>query len=94
MLAAVVQITVQLKLNKTKKKLSMKNWMQNNKLYFIGALLGAIAGFIYWKYVGCLTGTCAITSNPLRSAAYFALFGALIIGSLKKERNYGKTDNQ
>jgi hypothetical protein len=68
--------------------------MQKNKLYFIGALLGAIAGFLYWKYVGCLTGTCAITSNPYRSAIYFALLGALIIGSLRKERKYGNTGNQ
>ncbi len=51
----------------------MKSWMQKNKLYFIGALPGAIAGFIYWKYVGCLTGTCAITSNSIRNTIYGAL---------------------
>jgi len=32
----------------------------------IGTLLGAAGGFIYWKYVGCLTGTCAIKSNWYR----------------------------
>jgi hypothetical protein len=72
----------------------MKKWFQTNKLYFIGALLGAIAGFIYWKYVGCLTGTCAITSNPYRSAIYFAVFGALIIGSFKRQKKYGNPGNQ
>ena len=72
----------------------MKNWVIKNKLYFIGAALGAIAGFLYWKYVGCLTGTCAITSNPINSTIYFALFGALIMGSFKQEKKYGSTDNQ
>lgn len=65
----------------------MKNWIIKNKLLYIGAALGAIAGLLYWKYVGCLTGTCAITSNPFRSSIYFAIFGALIIGSFKKEKN-------
>ena len=72
----------------------MKKWFQTNKLYFIGAALGALGGFLYWKYVGCLTGTCAITSNPFRSTIYFAAFGALIIGSFKKEGKYGNTNNQ
>ena len=72
----------------------MKKWFQINKLYFIGAALGALGGFLYWKYVGCLTGTCAITSNPINSTLYFALFGALIAGSFKKEKKYGSPDNQ
>jgi hypothetical protein len=25
-----------------------------------GAVLGALGGFIYWKYVGCVSGTCTI----------------------------------
>jgi len=57
----------------------MKNWIQKNKLYLIGALPGAIAGFLYWKFVGCITGTCAITSNPVRSTIYGAVMGALLL---------------
>lgn len=71
----------------------MKKWFQTNKLYFIGGAIGALGGFLYWKYVGCLTGTCAITSNPFKSTIYFAVFGALIIGSLKKEKKYGNSNN-
>ncbi len=70
----------------------MKNWMQKNKLYFIGALLGAIAGFTYWKYVGCLTGTCAITSNPVRSTLYFAVMGAMVFSLGKKEIKHTAAD--
>jgi len=64
----------------------MKNWMQRNKLYLIGALVGAIAGFLYWKYVGCLTGTCAITSNPIRSTIYGAVMGSLVLSIFNKSQ--------
>jgi hypothetical protein len=65
----------------------MNQWIYNNKLYFLGALAGAIAGFLYWKYVGCLSGTCSITSRPINSTLYFALMGALLFGMFKKERS-------
>jgi hypothetical protein len=71
----------------------MKKWFLTNKLYFIGAAIGAFGGYLYWKYVGCLTGTCAITSNPFRSTIYFALFDALIVGSFKKQKKYGNSNN-
>jgi hypothetical protein len=67
------------------KKRFMKKWIVQNKLYLIGAIVGALSGFLYWKYVGCLTGTCAITSNPLRSTLYFALMGGLVFGMFKKQ---------
>ncbi len=64
----------------------MKNWIIYNKLYFIGTFAGALAGFLYWKYVGCLTGSCAITSSPVSSTIYFAFFGAIILGALKEKK--------
>ncbi|RPD49203.1 hypothetical protein [Paracnuella aquatica] len=60
------------------------NWMLLNKTYGIGLAVGALGGFLYWKYVDCLTGTCSITSSPLNSTLYFALLGALLVGSFKK----------
>lgn len=69
----------------------MKKWMLENKLYFIGALAGGVAGFLYWKYVGCLTGTCAISSKPLNSTLYFALMGAVLFGFFKKENKQKST---
>ena len=65
----------------------MKKWITSNKLWFIGGLAGALAGFLYWKYVGCLTGTCTITSNPFKSMAYFAMMGALVFSIFKKNLN-------
>lgn len=63
----------------------MKKWFNNNKLYFIGAILGAIAGYFYWKFVGCASGTCMITSKPINSTLYAAMLGALLLGIFKKE---------
>mgnify|MGYP000058779326 CR=1 FL=1 len=56
------------------------------KLDLIGILLGAIAGFMYWKFVGCANGTCMITSKPLNSSLYGALMGFLLLGMFKKEK--------
>lgn len=65
----------------------MKKWMLDYKLYFIGAIAGGAAGFLYWKYVGCITGTCAITSKPMNSTLYFAFFGAILLSFFKKEKS-------
>ena len=64
----------------------MKNWIIKNNLIIIGATAGAIAGYIYYATVGCVTGTCAITSSPVNSTAYFAVMGALALGAFKKEK--------
>lgn len=63
----------------------MKKWFKRNVLYFIGAAVGAVAGYIYWQQVGCVSGTCAITSKPLNSTLYGAVMGALLFGMFKKE---------
>jgi len=44
----------------------------------IGLILGGTAGFLYYYYVGCASGSCAITSNPYITIAYGALFGAVL----------------
>lgn len=62
----------------------MKKWFFNNKLFFIGGLLGAVAGYMYWKYWGCVNG-CTITSNPRNSTLYFAVIGILVSGLFKKD---------
>lgn len=71
----------------------MKKWILKNKFYFIGALLGAVGGFLYYKFVGCVTGTCAITSNPFRSSIYFAFFGAVLLGAFKPDKKKSEEVN-
>ncbi len=50
----------------------------------IGIVVGAIAGYLYYFYVGCATGTCAITSKPLNSTLYGAVMGGLIFNMFIK----------
>ncbi|MCL9809801.1 DUF6132 family protein [Flavobacterium luminosum] len=44
----------------------------------LGVLVGAIVGYLYYKEIGCVSGTCAITSKPLNSTLYGALMGGLV----------------
>jgi Family of unknown function (DUF6132) len=39
---------------------------------------GAVLGFLYYRFVGCSSGTCAITSNPYISTMYGAVLGFLV----------------
>jgi len=48
----------------------------------IGAAVGSIAGWLYWKYVGCASGTCPITARPLSSTLYGAMIGALLFHAM------------
>ena len=59
-------------------------------LSLLGVLVGGLAGFLYWKYVGCLTGTCSITSSPVNSTIYFALMGALLFSAFTKQEKNGR----
>ena len=44
----------------------------------IGILVGGGLGFGWYKLVGCSTGTCPLTSIPVISTIYDALFGGLL----------------
>lgn len=50
----------------------------------IGIVLGAFAGYFYYLYIGCATGTCAITSKPLNSTLYGSLMGGLLFNMFIK----------
>ncbi len=52
-----------------------------------GIILGALAGYLYYFYVGCASGTCAITSKPVNSTLYGALMGGLLCNMLNKEKS-------
>jgi hypothetical protein len=47
----------------------------------IGIVIGGTAGFLYYKLVGCRTGSCPITSSPFSSIIFGAIFGGLIASS-------------
>jgi len=62
----------------------MKALLLRYRFTALGALLGAVAGFLYWKFYGCTNG-CTITGSPVNSTLYMAFMGALIPGMFKSE---------
>ncbi|HKM92802.1 MAG TPA: DUF6132 family protein [Prolixibacteraceae bacterium] len=62
----------------------MLDFILKYKRYFIGIALGAVAGFLYWHFVGCSSGTCPITSRWYNSTIYGVLIGALFANTKKK----------
>jgi len=63
----------------------MRIFLFQNKLLIIGLVLGAVAGFLYWKLIGCNSGTCMITSKWHNSTTYGAVMGGLCLSIFKKE---------
>ncbi|AZQ60755.1 hypothetical protein EI427_00575 [Flammeovirga pectinis] len=53
------------------------NFIIRYKRTFIGLLIGSILGYMYYFYIGCTSGTCPITSNPIISVLYGGLIGSV-----------------
>ncbi len=62
------------------------NLLIKYKLAIIGVIVGAIGGYLYYHFVGCASGTCAITSKPVNSSLYGALMGALLFDLFRKSK--------
>lgn len=61
------------------------NFILKHKLPIMGVLIGAMGGYLYYYFVGCNSGSCAITSNPVNSTLYGGLMGSLLLNTFKKE---------
>ena len=48
----------------------------------LGILTGSTLGYLYYRIVGCKSGTCMITGTATGSIIYGALLGYLIVGML------------
>lgn len=44
----------------------------------IGLLAGVVGGYLYYHFIGCNAGTCAITSDPYKSTLWGAVLGYLV----------------
>lgn len=44
----------------------------------LGAFIGGFLGYLYYKKVGCPSGTCPITSNRYASTLYGAILGLIL----------------
>ena len=48
--------------------------------YLFAIAIGGGLGYLYYKKVGCPSGTCPLTANPYISTSYGALMGLAIAG--------------
>ena len=74
----------------------MKTFIQKHKWALVILGVGAIAGYVYWFYIGCNTGTCPLTSYWHSNTLLGAFIGYLVGDSIddlmkkKKEKQNGK----
>lgn len=69
-----------------------KNW-----IVIVLTVAGLTGGYLYWRLVGCNTGSCPITSNWHSSVAFGGLFGFLLSDIVKdtvSSKNKGKEENK
>lgn len=45
----------------------------------LSALIGAGAGYAYYHFIGCVSGTCPIQTNPLLSTIFGAVLAMLVL---------------
>ena len=71
--------------------MNIKEILKDRRLAILLALVGGIGGFLYWRYIGCLSGTCVIRSvwywSTLWGAAVGYLAGDMISDFIIKRRN-------
>ena len=69
-------------------------FISKHKWLIAGILAGALAGFLYWNFVGCASGTCSITSKPVNSTLYGSMMGGLLFTAFKKEKKKDTDSNE
>jgi hypothetical protein len=69
----------------------MMEFFNKHKYGLLLIIPGIIGGFLYWKYVGCMSGTCAIKSNWHTMILFGGLIGYFLGDSIddfiKKRKN-------
>lgn len=56
------------------------------RMGIVGVFVGAILGWLYWKFVGCSSGSCSITSVWYNSTLYGAVLGWLVFDMFRREQ--------
>jgi hypothetical protein len=44
---------------------------------------GAALGFVYYRFIGCRSGACILSSNPYIATLYGAVMGYLVSGGVR-----------
>ena len=76
----------------------IKKFIINKRLQIAFTLAGAIGGFLYWKFVGCLSGTCPIKSvwywSTLWGAAVGYLSGDFLYDIIRKQKRKKEKESE
>lgn len=59
--------------------------IRKHRLTILGAILGGIGGYLYYRFVGCANGTCPISSNPYISTLWGLIMGGLLLNGFEKK---------
>ena len=58
----------------------------------VGVIVGLMSGYVYYTEIGCLSGTCPITSKPLNSTLYGGLLGGLLFSIFVPDKKKKKSE--
>ena len=73
----------------------MIHFITKHKLTVAGIIVGGILGYAYYFFIGCNTGSCAITSKPINSSVYGMVMGYLMFSIFEKNKiENKKTDHE
>lgn len=61
-------------------------FLKDNKLTLLGIIIGGVLGYLYYHYIGCETGHCAITSSSINSTLYGIVMGGLVLSIFEKKK--------
>lgn len=70
----------------------MTLFLKAHQFKIAGLLVGGILGFAYYYFIGCNTGTCAITSKPLNSTVYGMVMGYLMFSVFENSKSKNEHD--
>jgi hypothetical protein len=66
--------------NSKEKDVNFLQNLLNKKTYRIifGLAIGALAGWLYWEFIGCNGGSCPLTNNLNKTVLLFSVMGGFM----------------
>lgn len=68
------------------KENTMIHFLKVNVPALIGLGGGLAAGYLYYRFIGCASGACPLTSNPIITTLYGGVVGWLVGSLFKKSK--------
>lgn len=60
--------------------------MSKHYLKILGIVVGALGGYLYYDFIGCVSGSCPITSSPYLSVLFGAVMGYLLFSAFERKQ--------